>query len=145
MNHINTRLQTVAALKQIEEDEGQFDTNEKLTLRLPAAVYDVTDAVYGGSGKVGFANTEISVLVAFKLKDNTRFTVLDAVKKALVGSGFSKCSGLLMESQTKIRQTPDVRIYQLTFGTFYYDMAAVPVGTDLPQKPEAEFTTIRKV
>lgn len=137
LNHIKTSLEAITVntgteeepvlvrlIKTVEVDDGQLDG--KVTLQLPAAIYDITDMAYSQSGEhVGLADTEITVRLAVRKGDSTRYNLINLISKALVGSHGANFGAMLKESQRKVSYD-DIFEYRITFGCVFYDLAAVP-------------------
>lgn len=122
-------------LKVAQIDNGQLD--EKVTLQLPAAYFDITEMAYSNAGEnIGLADTEITVRLAVRKSDLTRYLIIDEISKALAGTHGTSFGGILKESQRKVSYD-DIFEYRITFGCIYYDLSAVPqtetlTGDDRP-------------
>ncbi len=116
-------------LKTVDIDQGQLE--DKVTLQLPAAYFDVTEMAYSNAGEnIGLADTEITVRLAVRKNDLTRYLIIDEISRALVGTHGASFGGILKESQGKVSYD-DVFEYRMTFGCIYYDLSAVPQAETL--------------
>jgi hypothetical protein len=140
LNHLKQKLEgivttgdnPVKVLKTVETDDGQLDG--KASLQLPAAYYDITDMAYSQAGEnIGLADTEVTIRVAFKKNDSTRWDLLKKITKALSGTHGTTFNNLMKESQKKV-SFDDIFEYRLTFGCMLFDDSAVPEYTKLEEK-----------
>jgi hypothetical protein len=140
LNHLQQKLEgiltsgdnPVKVLKTVETDDGQLD--DKASLQLPAAYYDITDMAYSQAGEnIGLADTEVTIRLGFRKKDLNRWTIIKQVTKAISGTSGTNFGNLMKESQKKVSYD-DIFEYRLTFGCTLYDDSAVPEYTKLAEK-----------
>ncbi|HLO59043.1 MAG TPA: hypothetical protein VK172_14800 [Lentimicrobium sp.] len=158
LNHFKTKLESITTntgteqdpvlirdIKTAELDEGQLD--DKVTLQLPGAFFDITDMSYSTAGEnLGMADTEVTVRLAVRKKDATRYALLNKITKALVGTSGTNFGGILKETQRKVSYD-DIFEYRITFGLMYFDESAIPQYQSLTgdDRPDANIAyTIRK-
>jgi hypothetical protein len=113
INTIQTELKKIAKIKMIEEEEGQFD--DKITLQLPALLYDVVGFGSSQNGELQqMTNVQIIIRIAFKKEYQYKFEVIDDIEltmSRLNGSHFGRA--ILTEMKREL--TEDVKIYNMVF------------------------------
>jgi hypothetical protein len=123
-------------IKEAAIDEGQLE--DKVTLQIPATYFDITDMAYSAAGEnLGLADTEVTVRLAVRKNDATRYSLINSITKALVGSHGTNFSGIMKERQVKVSYD-DIFEYRITFGCMLYDTAAIPEYTTLEETEDGD-------
>lgn len=133
----------VDTIKDVAVDEGQV--NDKVTLQLPAAYYDVTNMRPSHAGEnLAMCDTEVTVKCAFRKNDTSRWGVMDAIKKAMIGTYTENFKGIQFTGM-KRTEYEDIFVYNITFEGEYYDHAADPEYTLLDTEEITPVLVINKI